>query len=1155
MEFYKFTQKITEKLKNTLLSLALFAFILGHAQINSSAPWMQKFNTQKKQSKLKFQDVVDEFKLYWQDKDPTVKGSGYKPFKRWETYWQNFVDTDGYLPSHEDYWNSWNNVLSQRSSSAINTDESNWLPLGPTDFLSRPTNVANIGRINVIIKDPNNENIYYAGAPSGGIWKSIDSGVSWIPLADELPQIGVSGIAIDYADSNTIYIATGDDDSNDSYSVGVFKSTDGGQTWSATGTIPPPGSFSSLSMNDIYIHPTNSNILWVATNNGVYKTSNAGVSWVQTLSGEIKDIKLKPGDPNTVYCVRNDNLGSSSTYRFYKSKNGGDSFNLSNIGISSGSKRMAIDVTEANPEVVYILSAGNSWEYQAVYKSVNSGSSFETTLNTTNIFESTQAWFDMAFAVSDTDEDKIFVGVLNIWSSSDGGDTFTKLNNWNIRDEAYTHADIHFLRFYDGELFTGTDGGFFKSSNNGTTFTDLTTGMQISQFYRIDVSKQTVNRIAGGTQDNGGFGYDDQWNNYHGGDGMEGVIDPNNDNNYFGFMQNGTALFYSSTAGQGPTFGYYGAELNANNQGTGNWITPLAFNNESELYAGYSKLYKFNSNSWLEISPSFNTNIDVLEIDDVNPDNIYVGINTSLRKSTDRGVSFTYATTFNSNITSIEVNNNDSDIIYVTTAGFSGGVYKSTDGGFNFTEITGNLPVSAKNTIKHRAEDPINTLFLGTHIGVYTYNDTTQSWEDFNTNLPNTSVRDLAINVLENKIVAGTYGRGIWISNMSAVQEVTDDIRLESLANPVSLSTQCGDFSPEVTVINNGQNVINSITVNYSIDGGAINTTTWNGTLNSDETTNISLPNQSLSKGEHTIMVETTIANDAFPANNTKTVTFFTNESGDIGTINQFENPEDSLLTNNLEGGISVWERGEPTGANLNTAYSGTNVYATNLDGNHPNNSISYLYTDCYNLTYVQNPVLKFRLAFEIEQDWDILYVEYSTNEGEDWTLLGSEAPNWYNSSRIAGDGIANDCYNCVGGQWTGTDLDLKQYFYNLNALNNESSVIFRFVYHADQLENFEGAVIDDLFVDGTLSSPDAVQASFSVYPNPSNSIFNIRTSQSTQYNLNVTDITGKRIITESKINSSQNNHRLDLSNFSSGIYLLTIESEGRFITRKLIKN
>ena len=1063
----------SKKMKKTLLlvALSLFTFSLVKAQENSGAPWMKEINVaraaanSKSSSPVKFKTIVDAFNTYWKSRDPNVKGSGHKPFKRWESYWENFINEDGNLPTAKDLWDVWLQKQSQAESFESLVDESNWISLGPTDFANRATSTANIGRVNAIIVDPNNVNTYYSGAPAGGIWKSTDAGLNWTPLTDELPQIGVSGIAIDYNNSNIIYIATGDDDAGDSHSVGVFKSTDGGATWSQTGLNP---SNSPGRMNDIYINPSNSNMLWVATSNGVYKTIDAGTTWTQTQSGFFRDIKIKPGDPNTVYAV--------TSSEFYKSVDSGDTFTVVSTGLPTSSGRLVIDVTPANGDVVYVVSAKEDDAYQGIYKSIDSGTTFTQQANTVNIFENTQSWYDLALAVSDTNEDEIYVGVLNIWKSTNGGDSFTKLNSWFTHNASYTHADIHLLRFFNGELYTGTDGGFFKSTNGGTTFTDLTEGMEISQFYRISVSKQTSGKIVGGLQDNGGFGYaNSQWNNYHGGDGMEGVVDPNNDNFYYGFMQYGSKLFVSSDSGQSGNQSFVSPN---NGNLDGNWITPLAINSESEIYAGYNQVYQFNNGTWTAISPSFGSNVDVLELDNADADIMYVAINNngnySLRKSIDRGVSFTITETFPASITSIEVNNNDSNIVYVTTRGSFGKVYQSNDGGDTFIDITGSLPNLTKNIIKHQAENTLNPLYLGTSIGIYRYDDNIADWEPFENNLPNSPVRDLAINLNDNNITAATYGRGVWQSNLPAPQLADDDVRLISIENPNSSNIACGDLSPQIKVKNNGLNPITTITVTYSVDGGATNNYNWNGTLASGAITTIDLNSINLDIGLHDLNIETSITNDAFPNNNTASTSFYINGNGVSEQVNTFESVDDELITYNTTGGASMWERGVPTGTELNTATSGTSVYATNLSGNHADKTKSYLVSQCYDLSVVINPILKFNMAFAIEPDWDLTYVEYTVDQGTTWSLLGSSTdPNWYNSSRIAGDGLANNCYNCVGGQWTGTNTTMTPYSYDLAALSTEPSIIFRIVFHSDDNTNDEGVVLDDFYVDGVTPDDD----------------------------------------------------------------------------------
>lgn len=1122
-------------MKKLLLILLVCTSISTHAQLTKNAPWLQSTNLEGRIQDLTFNEIVDQANTYFNTIDKDAKGSGYKPFKRWEDYWSHFVNEDGYLPTNIELWNNWLSIQNNNQNRNTTVDESNWTSIGPTDFLNRPTSTANIGRVNVVIQDPNNTNIFYAGAPAGGIWKSTDAGLTWVPLIDHLPQIGVSAIAIDYNDSNTIYIGTGDDDASDSITIGIWKSTDGGITWSETGIN---ASNTPQEITDIYIHPTNSNMLWTATSSGVFKTTDAGQNWSNVRAGNFRDLKIKPNDPNTIYAV--------TSSRFYKSTNAGDSFSQISNGLPNSSGRLVIDVTPANPNYVYVVSANTGNGYQGIYRSTDSGSTFTQRANTTDIFESNQAWYDLAVAASDTNAEEIYVGVLNVWKSSNGGDSFTKLNNWFIHDAAYTHADIHFLRFYNNELYVGSDGGFFKSNDGGTTFTDYTEGMEISQFYRIDVSMQTSTKIVGGTQDNGGFGYFNQWNNYHGGDGMEGVIDPNNDNLYYGFMQFGQNLFVSNDSGQSGSNGFAGPE-------NGNWITPLAINSDSEVYGGYSSLYQFNGSGWNAISPSFGTDIDRLEIDDINPDNIFVAINNQLHKSTDRGQTFSVVESFPNNITSIEINNNDSNIVYVTVSGAGSDIYRSTDGGQNFSTITGTLPNVTKFVIKHRKDDILNTLYIGTHVGVFFYNDNTADWESFDNNLPNVAVRDLAINIPDETIVAGTYGRGIWTSPLAPTQLATDDVRLVNVNNPVSQALNCGVFTPQIEVKNNGLNAITSIDINYNIDGGANQSMVWNGTLNSEESTVIDLPELNLTRGQHNLAISLSIPNDAFLNNNNSDVSFFVNDAGVAQVINTFETPEQELITSNNDNSPSLWEMGAPTGTVLNSTQSGTQVYGTNLDGEYTDQTIAYLYSQCYNLDAITNPILKMHLAFEIEQDWDLFYVQYSTNLGNTWSLLGTaNDPNWYNSDRIAGDGVANNCFNCVGGQWTGTNATMQEYSYDLAALTNENSVIFRMVFHSDQSVTEEGVILDNFYVDGTLSTSEFELNNVVIYPNPSNNIFNIKLNQQNdKFNYVVSDLSGKVILKRNNITETQ--HKIDMTSYSAGIYFLNINTQNGSVTKKLI--
>ena len=205
-----------------------------------------------------------------------------------------------------------------------------------------------------------------------------------------------------------------------------------------------------LNVTEIYIHPTDTQILWASTFNGLFKSFNGGDTWSLELGGNIRDLKVKPGDPNTLYAV------NSTT--FFKSTDAGDTWSNVSNGTPTGTSRLVIDVTPANPDVVYILAANQNNGFEGIYKSSDSATSFALTSGglSDDIFEAQQAWYDLALAVSDTDENEIYTGVLNVWKSTNSGaaDSFSQVSSWFLPESAsYTHADIHMLRFFNGKLY------------------------------------------------------------------------------------------------------------------------------------------------------------------------------------------------------------------------------------------------------------------------------------------------------------------------------------------------------------------------------------------------------------------------------------------------------------------------------------------------------------------------------------------------------------------------------------------------------------------------------------------------------------------------------------------------------------------------------
>ena len=1129
-------------MKKMYYIMVLFSF-MGYSQFNPSAPW--NANVPKDQLN-DYQKEVERATEYWKTHDPNVKGSGFKPYKRWETNWASQLNPDGTIFTPQQLWQAWeekNNSKRNRSANALALPPSNWEPIGPKQ--NAIDNTRSRGRVNIIEVHPTNPNIIYMGTPAGGLWKTINGGVNWLPLTDELPQIGVSGIAIDYTNPDVIYIATGDKDALDTYSIGVMKSINGGATWTTTGL-----SFTGIGTRagDLIIHPTNNQIILCAASTGLFRTLDGGVTWTNEQAGNFAQgsIRFKPTDPTVVY--------ATTDASFYKSTNTGDTFTIITSGFGIGQNaatgRRIIDVTAANPDCVYVFSAQTqafASALRGIFKSTNSGTTFTRVDNGTNVLEADQAWYDFAFCVSQSNADRFFTGALNIWKSLDGGVTTSRVNQWNVKNASFTHADIHFLREIGGKIYCGSDGGIYVSTDNGLTFTDINGDAQTNQFYRISVAKQTSTRVSGGAQDNGGWSYfSNLWYGYHSGDGMDSAISPVDSNVVYGFSQFGGNLNISY---------YGGTSLNTavaapTGEPQGNWIVPLKLNSQGEVYAGFTKLFKLVNGAWVAQNSLVTGagNIDYIEIDPSNDNIIYVANGTGLYKSTNAGVTFNLIYTSGQAISSVEVNNLNNSIIYITQSGTTGLVLKSIDGGVTFNQIATGLPSIPKNIIVHQGRNTNNPLYVGTELGVYYTDDTMTTWQPFDTNLPNSPVRDLEINLKDSKLIAGTYGRGVWQTNIP-IQVPNTDLSFVSLNSPTpTYSCSSNTITPQISVKNEGLTTITSVTSNYTLDGTPYSNT-WNGTILSGQTQVIDLPSIVTTKGAHKLEFNTTASNDAFYDNNSGNGKFYINDAGTIGAVNTFAAVTDELIVQN--DGNDGWKRGNRTTDALAT--SGNTAYLSNLSGNYPDKIKSHLVSQCYNLNNISNPQISFKLAYSLEINWDIVYVQYSTDFGATWSLLGTSGAGWYNSNRTP-QTTGTDCNNCPGGQWTGANTTMTTYTYPLSALSTQSNVIFRIVFHSDDNTNDLGVKIDDFVISGVLSSDSFEMNQIEVYPNPSTGVFNLNLNNIDAKNVEIYDITGK-LIKKMENKSITQLTQIDLSNASNGIYFVKISTENDTVTKRIIKN
>ena len=453
----------------------------------------------------------DKFEAFenHREKNPYVKGNGYKPYAREMSFINKRISNNKPFPKNALYI-EWKKEKEKYLGSK-KTSSSSWSAKGPINtpiILSNNKKRGN-GRVNCIAFDPFDANIIWVGSPAGGLWKSVDGGANWTTNTDNLPVIGVSHIAINPDNNQIMYIVTGDAYATDTYSIGVLKSTDGGQSWNTTGI-----SYSvdqEETVNKVIINPNFTDSIYAVTNANILISSDGGNNW-QTVGaiGRWRDIEFKPGNPNVIYAAKQ----SSGNSNVYRSVDGGLNWVLINNGVTGNRYRPLIAVTPENPNVVYALYSSSDYGFHGLYKSSDSGDTWVLQSNTPNILgratdgsdNGGQSWYDLSLGVSTNNEDLVYVGGINLWKSDNGGVSWDiDGSSGNGSNYSYMHVDQHALEFnpLNNIAYAGNDGGFYKYAEPLNTWIDLSDGLEISQFYNLGLSKSNPNRLVAGAQDNG----------------------------------------------------------------------------------------------------------------------------------------------------------------------------------------------------------------------------------------------------------------------------------------------------------------------------------------------------------------------------------------------------------------------------------------------------------------------------------------------------------------------------------------------------------------------------------------------------------------------------------------------------------------------------
>jgi photosystem II stability/assembly factor-like uncharacterized protein len=616
-----------------------------------------------------------------------------------------------------------------------------WKPLGPFDAIGG----TNMGRVNSIQFDPRSSRTIYVSAPDGGVWKTTDGGATWTPKFDFQPTLSVGDVAIDPGNPQILYVATSDPFGygtpfwGGTYSVGVRKSTDGGNTWAATGFTWTVGQ--RRTIRRLVIHPSNGNILLAATSDGLYRTADAGATWTRILTASSFDAEFQHSNGLIAYVT---------TTQVLKSTDAGATFTA--LTATCTGSRYAVEVAQSNPNVLYTLCTNGT-----VQKSTDAGATWSTA---TPPGVTLYGYYDNVLAVSPVNDSVVYVAGFNMKRSTNGG------FSWGTVAVA-GHVDNHYIKFYprtDARLLVGNDGGLFRSLNSGATWTSLNKGLAITQFYGLGISRTNSSIMVLGAQDNGNVKYNaGVFTNITNADGMRGFIDWSSSNVIYAAIQNGGLL--RSTNG-GVTF------TGISTPSSGAWVTPWVQDPRvpKTIYAATDKVYKSTNQgtTWTAISGSLSgiARFTVLQVAN-NPNFIYAGSGSKLYRTRNGGSTWTDITAglpvAGNYLTELAIHDYDPNIVYVTFSGYTAGqkVYKSCDGGVSWINISGSLPNMPVNAIVHERKYN-NPLYIGTDAGVYYLSDDLSDWVPYKWGLPNVIVDQLQIHYGTRVIRAATYGRGAW---------------------------------------------------------------------------------------------------------------------------------------------------------------------------------------------------------------------------------------------------------------------------------------------------------------------------------------------------------------------------------------------------------
>ncbi len=704
------------------------------------------------------------------------------------------------------------------------------------------------GRVADLAVNPQNSKEYFVAAAAGGVWKTVNGGITYDPVFESEGSFSIGCVVYDPNNSNVIWVGSGENNNqrSASYGDGVYKSTDGGKSWKNMGLK------NSEHTGMIKVDPKNSDIVYVAAygplwskggDRGIYKTTDGGKTWKKILTVSeytgFNEIHIDPRYSNILYASAHQRFRQGYSYisggpesNLYKSNDGGLTWDTLSNGLPAGDKgRIGLSISPANPDYIYAIIEATG-KNGGVFRSTDRGSSWTKMCD-----NSTAGNYYGEIFCDPKDVNKVFYVDFWVMVSKDGGKTFNKIG------EKYKHVDNHALWIDPNDtehLLTGCDGGVYETYDFGANW-EFKANLPITQFYKVAVDNaMPFYNVYGGTQDNNSLGGPSKTINANGitnadwfftqeGDGFESQVDPEDPNTVYCQSQyGGLGRFDKKTGELMDIKPIEGANEKAYRW---NWDSPLIVSSHkhTRIYFGANKLFRSDDkgNSWTSISEDLSRQLDrnklpmmgkVWSVDGVaknqstdfygqlvtiaesyfDENNLVVGTDDGLIHVTnDGGKTWTKIDNIpgvpkNTYVNQIIASKHDKNVFYAAFnhhryGDFKPYIFKSVDGGKTWLPKQGNLPV--RGSVYSLEEDHVNRnlLFAGTEFGLFFTLDGGNQWIQLKGGLPTIAIRDIAIQKRENDLVVATFGRGFYIlDDYSALRNIsTEAFQKEALILPV----------------------------------------------------------------------------------------------------------------------------------------------------------------------------------------------------------------------------------------------------------------------------------------------------------------------------------------------------------------------------------